>query len=141
MVGPVQASLLAVALFIAGGIFEAAGQEPGPPHSIPTEMIVFAAGQFEAVPAPAIAGAVEEATCRTLIFEKPEPGFPYAGLELCEVGAVCAGLAFPIWFDDQGNLGFGPDSAERLVAMFCSDQISDPARRAELVREEQERMP
>jgi hypothetical protein len=94
-------------------------------------MVEFVQGLFDGVPAPTLVEAVPDAICRTITFGD-QAEIPYAGLEVCDLGDACPDLSFPVWFDPNGQLGFGPDSPERLVAMFCPDAISDPQRRQQL---------
>ncbi|WP_172122396.1 MULTISPECIES: hypothetical protein [unclassified Devosia] len=105
-------------------------------HPAPNAVASFLGEQFEAVPAPTIADKVAVTTCRLELMEE-QAGFQFKGAYFCWVDFGCSKVEMvPVWFD-QHQMWFGPDSAGRLVAMFCAESISDPERRKALSQDVQ----
>ena len=101
---------------------------------IPPEVAQFLEDEFNAVPAPSVAARAPGWKCRKDMADGP--GFSGVGRALvkgayyCQVDFGCGHTeGVPVWFDADGVLWFGPDGAGQLVARFCADAISDPARR------------
>lgn len=109
---------------------------------IPSDVSALLQAQFDMVPAPSISERIPHTTCRKDIAEEPFPGVGGAdlvGAYYCMIDYGCDQVGgAPVWFDVNGALWFGPDSAERLVAMYCADSISDPERRRVLAEEVQQ---
>ena len=91
------------------------------------------------LPAPSISERIPQTLCQKDMFDEPMPGFggsDLVGAYFCNIDFGCGQTdGAPVWFDADGALWFGPDSAERLVAMYCGDSISDPERRKALTEE------
>ena len=108
-----------------------AGFEP-----IPAEVSAFLQKLFGDVPAPSIAATIPQTTCRKDLAEEPFDGVAGAkviGAYFCKIDFGCGELGgAPVWFDANDTLWFGPDSADRLVATYCAESISDPGRRRTL---------
>jgi hypothetical protein len=103
-------------------------------HPVPSSIAQFLQSEFSAVPADYIVENISSSTCR-LDLIPDESGMPFNGAYYCNVDFGCGEVTgVPVWFDAH-SFWFGPDSAERLVAMYCADSISDPDRRKTLSEE------
>jgi len=103
---------------------------------IPANVATFLQDLFAKVPAPSIAASITQTTCRKDFFDEPFEGVGSAevmGAYVCQIDFGCGQVdSAPVWFDANDTLWFGPDSVDRLVAMYCAESISDPERRKTL---------
>ncbi len=135
-----------VALTIASALLVAApaavAQEEGF-EPIPGDVSAFLVEQFNMAPAQSVAERIPHTTCRKDIYDVPFTGLweggDLIGEYYCIVDYGCDQVdGVPVMFTANGALTLGPESADRLVAMYCAESISDPARREKLSEEVQQ---